>query len=162
VAAVIASYKLKFSPFLSSAYSGVTGTGIDLTNDLGVGVSATTAMVGADGGTVPASAACCITWRIARHYRGGHPRTYLGPLGSTAIGSARNLAGGFVTALQTAAGGFLTDCNAITTGGKSFKLICVHRFRNGVQLPVPAVDLIDAAAVDTRIDSQRRRLGPDL
>jgi hypothetical protein len=155
-------YKARFQALLSANYSGVTVTAIDLTNDVGAGSTYTTAMVGSDGGTTtPASAAACITWRIPRHYRGGHPRTYLGPLGSTAIGGPTNLAAGYVTALQTAATGFLTDCNAIVSGGIGFKLICVHRYRNGVILATPTVDLISSASVDNRIDSQRRRLGPD-
>src|SRR4029453_4305229 len=73
-------FKAKFESLLNTAYVGDTITAIDLTSQTGYEGSATNTTSGSGAGAqVPQSACACITWKIARHYRGGHPRTSLGP-----------------------------------------------------------------------------------
>lgn len=155
-------YRTRFMPLMNALYSGDEVTATDLSSPTGVvGTAVITTASGASGATIPASAACCVTWKILRHYRGGHPRTYIGPLGTAAFESPTSLASTFVTSMQSAASGFMSDVAALTIEARTQKLVCVHRQVDGVQLATPLVDTIIAAAIDSRIDSMRRRLGPD-
>lgn len=124
----------------------------NITGEIGTGGTAT---------TVPQSAAAVITWKIPRHYRGGHPRTYMGPLFSGAITNPTTLASTYTDPLQTRANTFLAAVNAIVLGTATARLVCLHRQKDGVILDVPTTTLIDTAYCDSRIDSQRRRLGKD-
>lgn len=156
------AFDTSFAPKLGTVYVPGVTTALDLTNDLGV--AATRANTGAGIGTAhtcPQSAALCVTWRISRHYRGGHPRTYFGPLPDSAITNPTTLDSSTVTSWQSAALAFMGLVNALTPGGRHGHLVCVHRWRSKAQLVPPQTTPIDTAAVDNRIDSQRRRLGPD-
>lgn len=159
---VKAAYETNFVPRLNGNYSGDNVRAVDLTAT--AGNEATVALGGSPGTVstgVPQSAACCVTWRIQRHYRGGHPRTYLGPLGAAAIESPTSLAAAYVSTVTTSATTFLNSINAGTTGGNTMRLVAVHRQQNGAQLTVPLTSDVQSAVVDTRIDTMRRRLGRD-
>lgn len=156
------AYEANFVPRLASTWSGDTCRVVDLTN--ADGVEATQALGGTTGGSgtsMPQSTACCVTWKIDRHYRGGHPRTYLGPLPNTAIESPTSLAAAYITQVAGSANAFKNAVNALTAGTKAFRLVCVHRQVNGVQVIVPIKSDIQSVVVDSRIDTMRRRLGPD-
>lgn len=156
------AYRTHLMPRLNGNYSGDTVRAVDLS--LSTGEEATVALSGTGGTTssgVPQSAACCISWRINKHYRGGHPRTYLGPLFAAAIESPTSLAATYVAQVAAAAESFRTAINAGTTGGQTISLVAVHRYEGGVPLLVPQASPILAATVDTRIDTMRRRLGRD-
>jgi hypothetical protein len=156
------AYQANFLTRVNSSYSGDDVTATDLSSPTGRTSVATLSVAGSGGaGTIPQSAAACVTWKIDRHYRGGHPRTYIGPLAATALENSISLAAAFVTSLQTSATNFLTAVNAITADGLSQVLVCVHREVAKAPLAVPLVDPITGSAVDSRIDSMRRRLGPD-
>lgn len=158
-----ATYRTKFEPLLNTAYTGNTVLVRDLTSETGYEASVTNLTAGsAAGATVPQSAAACITWKIPRHYRGGHPRTYIGPLGTAAFQNQVSLAAATVSTLLTAASTLITavSSHAISVGYNGV-MVCVHRRKGGIELATPLVDEITSATVDTRIDSQRRRLGPD-
>jgi len=116
---------------------------------------------GGSGAAVPQSAAACITWKIPRHYRGGHPRTYIGPLPTTAINNPTSLTTTYTDGLQTRANTFLAGVNSIVLGTATARLVCLHRYKDKVELDPPTTTLIDTAYCDSRIDSQRRRLGKD-
>jgi len=156
------AYATHLMPRLNINYSGGTFYGVDLTSDDGAEASGSLGGGGSGSATnVPNSAAVCITWKIGRHYRGGHPRTYLGPIATASIEGPTSLAAAFVTSTRTGALGFLTAVNATTAGGFTCQLVCLHRVREGVQLDPVLVSPIIGADVDDRIDSQRRRLGRD-
>jgi hypothetical protein len=156
------SFKSRMLPLTSTAYLGDTATAIDLSTDIGATASALINITGSGSGTnTPQSACVCIGWKTARHYRGGHGRTYMGPLAGTSIGTTTNLATAFITTASTNANLFLTEINALTIAGQQQKLVIVHRVKNGVVLDVPLVDAVTSATVDSRIDTQRRRLGKD-
>lgn len=149
-------------PLAGTDYTGLDCTATDLSSDLGL--SAIAPMVGAGSGTgatTPMSACVCISWKIGRHYRGGHPRTYIGPLASTSIASRTSFTTTFTNTANNGATAFRNAVNALILGGSTQKLVCVHRVQGGVQLADPLVDPIIGNSVDTRLDTQRRRLGRD-
>jgi hypothetical protein len=161
---VEAVYKAQFGPCLGSSYSGDIVQAVDLTNVAGLSaeVANTTTGSGGTNTAMPQSIAACVSWKIIRHYRGGHPRTYLGPLPAAAIESPTTLAAAFVTKMQTNSQAFLTAIWAWSTGGaNNVELVTVHRQYAKQKLNIPLVSKITGRTVDTRIDSQRRRLGPD-
>lgn len=149
-------------PLMNALYSGDSASATDLTSI--TGVMAIQPIVGGGnhaGAFVPASAAACVTWRIPRHYRGGHPRTYIGPLGTQAIETPTSLAPAYLLLLQNAANAFLAAINGLTADGKLQILCSVHRQDQKQTLIPPQKSLITSAFCDARIDSQRRRLGKD-
>jgi len=105
-----------------------------------------------------AQASCCISWKIARHYRGGHPRTYLPGMGASSLADFNTWSSSFVTSAAAGAAGFITDIRAIGTLDL-VHLVCVHYRKDGLQLEEPLVDEITSSAVNNRVDTQRRRLG---
>lgn len=154
---------------LSTAYVLGDVTATDLSSDLGVVGSASGSNAGNGGNAyTPANVALCASWRISRHYRGGHPRTYIGGLVPTNVLNPNSWTATAVSSAQTSMLGFLNDVNTSDYAGVSGRLVCVHRYKGkdpatgepNVLRP-PLVDLITDVSVDTRIDSQRRRLGPD-
>lgn len=144
------------------SYTLDTFTVQDLTDDNGFFAQSSSISTGSgSGATTPQSAACCVTWKIGRHYRGGHPRTYLGPLSAANFTSPTTLSGTYVSSVQSAMATLRTTINALTIEGQNQKMVCVHRVKDGADLDPPLVDTITGVAVDSRIDSMRRRLGPD-
>lgn len=156
-------YKLRFTNLLANGFSQKEMYALDLTTDTG----AQATISGTDaGGTVvsglPNNVACCVTWSISRHYRGGHPRTYLPGIPGGAQFDVTSFTSSFITQVTTGAQGFRTDINAFTsTGITQARLCAVHRVRNKLVLDTPLVTYIDGASVDSRFDSQRRRVGRD-
>lgn len=149
-------------PLTSTQYTALDCTATDLTSD--VGVSSIAPMVGqgvGSGTSTPFSLAVVISWKIIRRYRGGHPRTYIGPPQQSSIASGTSFGTSFVTQVQNAATAFRGGVNGLVLGGSTQRLVCVHRYQGGVELPDPIVDVITGNSVDTRLDTQRRRLGRD-
>lgn len=120
------------------------------------------------GTPLPASIAAVASWKVNYRWRGGHPRTYW-PAGTTGDVEQGHLwTTAAAQAFDTASGAFLTAVNALTIGGQGGYLTCVRY----VHTPAPGappeyfdppLDLrIQDVSVDRRLDTQRRRLGPDL
>ena len=105
--------------------------------------------------------ALCISWSISDRYRGGHPRTYLPGIDGTFVTGGRLLTTAGHTAYLNAAAGFLTNMNAMTAGGSSWKMCCVRYFSQHQLLANPLVREISGQSVHGRIDTQRRRLGKE-
>lgn len=116
-------------------------------------------------GLLPANCAVCISWRVAAHYRGGHPRTYLcGATGDVTV-NPKTFADSYVEEVRLAANAFLLDINGIAVGGAQDLHLGTVSFQFQKQWRTPPVfrDYTPAATlVDKRVDSMRRRLGPDL
>lgn len=149
-------------PLTNSNYGSIECVATDLSSELGLVGQAP--MIGSGTGTstgVPNSTSVCISWKIGRHYRGGHPRTYMGPIAALSVATPTSLGASFVTSANNAASAFRTAVNALSLAGQPARLVCIHRYVAGVQVPDPTVDEITGNAVDTRIDTQRRRLGRD-
>lgn len=118
-------------------------------------------------GTLPVNVALCITWKTAERWRGGHPRMYMSGLGQSLITNGNSWQGTFQTQVQADANTFHTGLNALTDGGDTWQHVCLRRQQTLVDgthvainppRPVPILSGI----VDARVDSQRRRLGPDV
>lgn len=135
----------------------------DLTNAGAATGAATNTSPGTRTGTpLPASAASTISWKINNRYRGGHPRTYW-PGGNQAdLLNGRMFTDAFITTADAAVGAFLSAVNAITTGGITYKLICLSYMRHKVALSPPVPYTIQSALINHRLDTQRRRLGKDV
>lgn len=158
------AYKNNFANKMNSGYSGDLVEVTDLSSATSaVGSTANTGTGSGAGTTVPNSVASCISWRISRHYRGGHPRTYLGPPPATAIEGPTSFTPTWVTGLATSANAFRTAVNAIVlpSGAVNAILVTVHRYQNKIKLTPPQVSGIVSGSADSRIDTMRRRLGPD-
>lgn len=159
------AYKNRFLPLLSVGLRLTAGKAVDLTSSTAPVAEESFTDSGSvtTGTSLPASAAAGISWVISRRYRGGHPRTYIPGLTSADLqsGTTNTLAATFQGNLQSAAGSFLADIEAIGVGGRTYVPVCVHYFRHGALLTPPLVDNITGAAVHPRMDSQRRRLGKE-
>jgi hypothetical protein len=135
--------------------------GIDLTSNLGVVATSTGADVPGTvfAGSLPANVAMCISWPIARHYKGGHPRTYLAGFDQTLVQNANTWTPAAVTSFVGAMAAVRTACNAVVVAGGGVALCVVHRGPKKAPFPVPTIDFLGVPSSDGGIDSQRRRLG---
>lgn len=120
------------------------------------------------GTPLPAQVAACVSWKVNFRWRGGHPRSYL-PAGTTAsTTNQRQWTTLAVQNFETAVNGFFGAVNAITTGAVTGRLCCVRRYSTTAQGQPPTVLdpplVLDFVSfdVDSRIDTQRRRLGRDV
>jgi len=134
----------------------------DIGYDTGAEATVTGANLGGVAGTgMSANTAICWSWKIARRYRGGHPRTYIGAIPLTAVTSPNTISPAMVTAHAAAATAVRAAVNGVAVGAGTARLCVVHYVRAKAILPVPLVSEITGSSVDTRLDSQRRRLGRD-
>lgn len=134
--------------------------------DIGSATGNEATATGSTPGTVvavalPASAAICWSWKIGRRYRGGHPRTYIGGLTGTDLLNPNTIAVARVTAHAAAAAAIRSAINGVMVGGNVANMCCVNYVRNKVPLDPPETDFFTGVSVDSRVDTQRRRLGRD-
>ena len=144
-------------------------TVLDLSSDLGaeaVFTNSDTPVPGTLEGTpLPLSSAMLINKDIARHYRGGHPRSYL------AVGTAPSLVNDgtftsdFVGDVGSAYGFFSTGVNEISEGSTSLTAeVCVSYYSVVVEptpphrRTTPLVQLITATSPQAQLATQRRRV----
>jgi hypothetical protein len=134
---------------------------VDLTNITGVvGVHTGSGTGGLAGTAMPSNVSLCVSWKEALHYRGGHPRSYLGGVSATFLADVRHVTSSFAGIMTTAALAFRTQVNTLTsTAASAYTLSGVHYRIGGAVHTPPLVVPISAVAVNTRLDSQRRRLG---
>lgn len=155
------------------SHTSVSLTQVLVTNiasDTGLtGVWASTPVLGTIAGTAgPANLAGCISWKIARRYRGGHPRTYIPGISLTSVLDTRLFTTTYVATLLSKALAWRTGINAMTyTSMPLISFSCISYYDKDVNptpphlRPVPRTDGIVGATVGNRIDSQRRRLGKE-
>jgi len=147
---------------LSSALADVFV--VDLTSDTGLQSARATPIPGTNAGTADFSAqtCVCVSWKARQRYRGGHLRSYLVP-GTTGNKTTPTTWGtGYTNAVATSMNNFLSTLageNTISPDGLA--LVGVHRVRHGQPIDPVGTEIILSATVDTRIDTQRRRLGKD-
>jgi hypothetical protein len=135
----------------------------DLGSDLGaIGVNSTPASGIQSGTANAANVALCVSWQHGRHYRGGHPRTYYPGTITTDMTNPTTWAATTLSSWQTTINAYLAAINALSGSGYGpVALSVVHYKMHGSVLADPLVDPITGASIDSRIDSQRRRLGKD-
>lgn len=164
-----------FYALYRSAFKGHMNTGVVISGCEGIYYGPSGGDIGgsvaiADGGSLSgeqltAQVATCISWRVQQRYRGGHPRTYLPPADKTKVDTPRLWTSSFANAVRDSANDFLDNVNTIAFGNFSDSHLGIVSFVLRKEWRVPPVfrDFIpDAAGVDARIDTQRRRLGADL
>lgn len=161
-AAVRSAWVTNVLPLQSSTVYLNDVTTIDLASETGPAGVATGSSSGSKVTAIqPLNCAVCWSWAIARRYRGGHPRTYIAGLVSDQVSNATSITTAAQSAHAAAAAAIRTAVNAVTTSAGTAKLATVHYYRAGAVLATPLVSQITGVSVDTRIDSQRRRLGRD-
>lgn len=117
------------------------------------------------GAVMPAQASCCISWTIQQRYRGGHPRTYLPPGPQDELLGANQWQNTYVSEVTSSANSFHSDVNGFSLGELrdlhlgTVSFVKAKQWRNP---PVFRDYTPNSAVVDKRVDTQRRRLGPDL
>lgn len=111
--------------------------------------------------SLPASVAMVVSWKISRRYRGGKPRTYLSGRAEQDLNDSVNWKPGAVSSNEAQVDAFRTAVNAMTIPGATGTgvLCCVHYFLHNALLTPPLVSVIQGDSIDTRVCSQRRRLG---
>lgn len=169
--AVRSAWVTNVIPLQATALSLGTVEVIDLWSEFGGSAIATGTTAGTSGGTIaPASAAVCWSWAISRRYRGGHPRTYIGGLTAAGMSNQNTWLSTYVTSHTNAAAALRTAVNAVLgdDGVATFKLGALSYYKGKdpdtgkpALRPIPVFDEFLGVSVDTRIDSQRRRLGRD-
>lgn len=154
------AYNTSLMPHLFSGLS----LGDVIAQDLGSVTGASGSHVGSAtgggiGATISQGSAVCVDWLIGRHYRGGHPRTYLPGLTSNDLINGVTLDGTFTAFVDTWAAAMMTNvaATALTRGGTP-SLCCVHRLQNKVVLASPLVDNYEGHLTVGRVCSQRKRL----
>jgi hypothetical protein len=163
------SYIGAITPEQSSELTALRADGIlwqdDGTELLG---SYSNPVAGGDGGVVlDASVAVVISWRVAAHWKGGHPRTYIPGIVQDRLDTTRQFSTATVTAFQAAANAFVASVVSLTQGPLSITSLAVlRRFGNGGSETVPKTYLdppelvpIVSGIARGHIGSQRRRLG---
>jgi hypothetical protein len=134
----------------------------DLSSIIGaVGVSAGTTNGTLAGDKLPGDAAALVSYKIARHYRGGHPRTYLVVGDATKLTTPYSWTGLFVTGIEAAWASFQAALIVAYGTFSPSEQVNVSYVTGGAARLVPVVDQIVVAstAVSPRLASQRRRIG---
>lgn len=124
------------------------------------------------GAALSASACAVIQLKIARRYRGGHPRQYLPGRTVTDLTDSQRWSPAFIAAMKTAYDAFITFVVASPwASGGPLTQVNVSRYegftnyttssgRNksrAVPRLIPLEDLVIATAVNPKVGSQRRR-----
>jgi hypothetical protein len=159
----------QFAPLMAPATVITHCETLDLSSALGAAGESLTTTPGTRAGVeIPGSAAALVSYRIGRHYRGGHPRSYL-PVGMSAdLLTQSTWTAGFVAAVQAAMLAVLAEFVVPAAGFAPIEHVNVSYYGgappvggHSVPRAVPLVDGILAAAVTTQteIASQRRRIG---
>jgi hypothetical protein len=161
VNSMAATFVTRFQGLISNRYTFTGVEGTDLTNITGVVATAAASAAGTKTGTGTSNAtAQCISWKTAAHFRGGHCRTYLFGPGTAELSLGTTWIGTHVTALKTAAINWITDVNT-GAGLTGTQMVMVRRIKDKTVLKPPLIFPILTADVDSRVDTQRRRLGKD-
>ena len=111
--------------------------------------------------SLPANVALVVSWKEFTSYRGGHPRTYLSGIPRTTQADPQHINTTYQGDIQGGATDFIAAIAAASGGGLpgTAELCVVHYLSAHVALNPPSVFAILRASVNTRLDSQRRRLG---
>lgn len=166
----VANGATHFQALASNFVGMISATARDLSSAMGNESTAGTSWSGTRGTDLtPPAAAAVVSHSISRHYRGGHPRTYL-PLGVAAdIATTGLWSTGFVAAVDTGWGawvasmagvGGITNIVNVSYYGPPNRIITGSTGRVRTVSTVrgtPIVDLITGHVTRRAIGSQRRR-----
>lgn len=146
-----------FASLLNEGSSIGLVTVTDLSSDMGGEGTGGSITPGTRTGTPTAAGiATVVSKSVARHYRGGHPRSYL-PLGVAADISTGKWTSGLVGDVQTAWQDFIGACLGFGSGCTIEGEISLSYYHNGAIRATPVKDDITGVTVKELIGSQRRR-----
>lgn len=167
------AWNTNIAPLVSSDFTLQQIVATDLSSNTAPQVVKTVSHAGTNASApLAAGTAAVIKFKIARRYRGGHPRFYLGPLGSGILANASQILAATQTSLATGFGNFISACIAAPPAAVGtlnhvsvhyFSGFVNHTFPSGrvraIPLPLgsPSVDLITAYQCNPNVGSQRRR-----
>ena len=147
----------RFAPLLSEESSVGNTTVLDLSSDLGGEGTAGSETSGTrTGDNIGPAMAMVISKKVARHYRGGHPRSYL-PVGTASDVGAGVWDDGLLTASVAAWDNFITDLLSEGVGCSIQAEVSVSYYLDGARRTTPHVDTITSYVAQRLIGSQRRR-----
>lgn len=175
---VAAAYNTLYSTAYISPNSSMDGQDAqDLSNSSGAyGSSVNFNRAGAGSVGTFGNVAACMNWRIGRRYRGGKPKTFIGNLSDSALGSESQFSAGFITALNAWATALYSGSGAVLTHTypniSGLHLVNVSYFSGYTNYTrssgressrptlrvSPLVDTIIGANLRTLPSSQRRRM----
>lgn len=135
---------------------------IDLSSDTGASGTASGSTNGTAVGTALSSnVAITWSWAISRRYRGGHPRTYIAGCPQSAQTTPNTILASAITSHVNAATAIRNAIQGVLVGGNLANMVVLHYYKNKVLQDPPDYSYINSVSVDSRLDSQRRRLGRD-
>jgi hypothetical protein len=149
------------NPLQDADAQNVDITAVDLTSDTALAsIQPLTGAGSHSGGMTPANCALCISWKVHRRYRGGHPRNYVGGIPISAYDDERSFTAAYAALALSGFHGVRVGIPGLASGayGNTF-LLSLSYFHEKALRDVPVKDVIIGEAVDRRPDSQRRRLG---
>lgn len=118
------------------------------------------------GASAVANIAMTLSWKIARRYRGGHPRSYLCGIVESAFLDQNHWVHANAAAVAGRGNTFIAAINALTYPSTGLLKLGSWSYYKGtdssgkpILRPTPVFDAFLSCAVDYRIDTQRRRLG---
>jgi len=116
------------------------------------------------GSLAPANTAIGISWHLAVSYRGGHPRTYVPGVDNGHLENERETSSLIASNLASAANLFHQDVEGYSDGATITSVTHgTMSFVADKEWRVPPVfRRFTVATVDLRLDTQRRRFGPDV
>jgi hypothetical protein len=147
-------------PQMHSANSVGLGTVLDIASNTGAFATAGSVTAGTLAGTHLTGATCVVmNHAIARHYRGGKPRTYA-PLGEyEKLNTSGQWSTTFQTAVDSAWQSFITACLAASSGSTTIShFVNVSYYNNKAQRVTPVVDTINQSVMRLIVGTQRRRM----
>lgn len=160
--AVRSAWVTNVIPLQASSLTLTDVVATDLSNDLGGEGTASGSTNGTAVGTALSSnVAITWSWKIANRYRGGHPRTYIAGCPQSAQTTPNTILASAVTSHAAAAAAIRTAINGVAIGGSTWLLACLSYYKDKALRPEPVPRVITGVSVDSRLDSQRRRLGRD-
>jgi hypothetical protein len=112
------------------------------------------------GGTGPMTAETCtlINFKIARRYRGGHPRIYLPSAGQSQLLDSQKWLAAYVTASSGSWASFITQMQSFGGPPTLGNQVAVSYYIGGALRATPVVDVVTAAVCNAKPGSQRRRM----
>lgn len=170
---ISAAWNTNLVPQTNSSMALTNITLTDLASNVGPQVATTTNRVGTLAGTaLPDGTAMVIKFKVARRYRGGHPRFYLAGRVTADLSSLNQWVGTSTTSLASAWQAFITACEATPPtnigtmvhvnvsyfAGFTATQFPTGRFRNIPKVRgTPVVDNVTSYSVNGLVASQRRR-----
>jgi hypothetical protein len=156
-----------FSPlhaFTSQHNQFIGTTATDFSDDTGLTGNVSAGGFGTEtSADLPIQVAVEIGWKIGRHYRGGHPKTYLSGMTEGQLDGIDQWASSFLTGLEAAANAYLAALQLITIvrGSTSFVggPVNLSRFAHHAERAVALVDSLISGTPNNTTASQRRRRG---